>query len=137
MDCIIQIMRSLSSRGGLVVESLLHKKCHSTTVDRILVWCIYCSVEETLCNNSNCRLPGTFGGLKCLLLIKSREFTWSFYEGVLTELCLNITLLKQRNIDHKWWSKRWLPTKGGPHKKKTCRPFLIQKNFATCFMPWL
>ena len=25
----------LSSRGGLVVERLLHKKCHSATVDRI------------------------------------------------------------------------------------------------------
>ena len=24
-----------SSRGGLVVERLLHKKCHSATVDRI------------------------------------------------------------------------------------------------------
>ena len=30
--------KDISSRGGLVVERLLHKKCHSATVDRIMVY---------------------------------------------------------------------------------------------------
>ena len=35
MFCINGYFLMLSSRGGLVVEHLLHKKCHSAMVDRI------------------------------------------------------------------------------------------------------
>ena len=27
-------------------------------------------------------------------------------------------IVEMRNTDHRWWSKIWLPTMGGPHKKK-------------------
>ena len=56
-----QQIHNISSLGGLEVERLLHKKCHSAPVDR--VWCLNHSVKETLCHNSNCRMPGPFGGL--------------------------------------------------------------------------
>ena len=49
-----------SSRGGLVVERWSDHRRHSATVGSNLhqVWCINRSLEETLCHNSNCRMPG-------------------------------------------------------------------------------
>ena len=40
-------------------------------------------------------------------------------------------MLKQRNIDHRWWSKRWLPTMGGPHKKKKKQQKLLYLHYKT------
>ena len=50
----------ISSRGGLVVEQWSNNRLHSAMVGSNLhqVWCINRSVEETLCHNSNCRMPG-------------------------------------------------------------------------------
>ena len=54
---------SKSSRGGLVLELWTDNSLPSATVGSNLlqVWCINRSVEETLCCNSNCRMPGSFG----------------------------------------------------------------------------
>ena len=50
----------IPSRGGLVVEHQLHKKCHSATVGSNpgAVWHVNRSEEETPCRNSHCRAPG-------------------------------------------------------------------------------
>ena len=59
------------SRGGLVVEQWSDNRLHSATVGSNLhqVWCINRSVEETLCHNSNCRMPSlrVYNTLKIIL----------------------------------------------------------------------
>ena len=54
-----------SSRGGLVVELWTENSLPSAMVGSNFrqVWCINRSVQETLCYNSNCRMPRPFGGL--------------------------------------------------------------------------